>query len=319
MCDNMQTSSPDGRMAVHSDFLLEDVDDFDVDGFGSLLEDVQGGEINIRKRLRSEGEDALESLINELPLEIDDHMERAKITDVCTLMNAELKGECGFTSSCVRDGASVDLECGLDLDIDVSTLFTEDVARDTHGGLCTPPPVLSRSSSLTTPPLSPRDSYDGAPELVRGTSGLSVLSSRTLSNTSVLSDDILDLDTIPVTLTLAAPAPKARSQPLLYRPSRKVEVEGGIPMPSEAWLDKLSPPSGSAVAKASPTKELPVIKVRRVYVEEQVLSTEQREKHQRWVLRRKKCLTGFTGFKCPAKSRAAKRKNRNNGRYSKAT
>jgi len=315
MCDNMQTSNLDGRMAVPLDF-LEDVDDF-----GSLLEDVQGGEINTRKRLRSEGEDGLESLVNDA-FEIDDHLKKAKITDVgVMLMNAELKDD-AFTSSCVLDCPSlmdsIDVECD-DLDMDVSTLFTEDDANNTREGMYTPPPVLSRSSSLATPPLSPRSSDDGALELVRGTSCLSVLSSRTLSGISVLSDDILDLDTIPVTLedsALATPAPKSRAQPLLYRPTRKVEVEGGIPMPPEAWLDKSSPPScGPVAAKLLSTRELPAIKVKRVYVEEQVLSTAQREKHRRWVVRRKKCLTGFTGYRCPAKSRAAKRKKRNNGRF----
>jgi len=308
MFDTTQTTSIDGHSAVPF-HLLEDVDDFE-----SLLEDVQKGE-NTLKRLRSEGECALESFLDE-PLETSTHQKKLKMTendDVMRLMNTEFKDDDfthRFEQECPSLMGSCDLEC--DLDMDVSTLFLEEDDPDfVQGRMHTPPPVLSRSSSLVTPPHSPRAS-DCAPELSlsRGTSVLSMLSSRSLSVISVLSDDILDLDTIPVTLEEPPPTPV---RPVLFKLTRKVEVEeGAIPMPSDSWFANYSsPPSGSAGTK----KEMPRIKARRVYVEEEVLSTEQRRKHRQWVNRRKKCLTGYSGYKCPAKSRAAKRKVRNNGRF----
>lgn len=62
-------------------------------------------------------------------------------------------------------------------------------------------------------------------------------------------------------------------------------------------------------------KVLPVIAVHKVHVEERSLSTAQKAKHKLWVIKRKRCLTGFKGYRCPAKSLAARSKVRANGRF----
>lgn len=93
------------------------------------------------------------------------------------------------------------------------------------------------------------------------------------------------------------------------------ETDNRIPLPSKRWL-------GYSVVKSSPKKKKKVVKevrhvisVKRVYVEERTLSTAQKARHKKWATKRIRCLTGFRGYKCPAKSKAAKNKFRNNGRF----
>jgi hypothetical protein len=92
-----------------------------------------------------------------------------------------------------------------------------------------------------------------------------------------------------------------------------------IPLPSKKWM----PPCASSVCTTSTStkkakqakKVLPVIAVQKVHVEERSLSTAQKAKHKLWVIKRKRCLTGFKGYRCPAKSLAARSKARANGRF----
>lgn len=104
-----------------------------------------------------------------------------------------------------------------------------------------------------------------------------------------------------------------------------------IPRPSKKWM----PPylyesaagtslacapsvgtTGTSMKKAKQAKKvLPVIAVHKVHVEERSLSTAQKAKHKLWVIKRKRCLTGFKGYRCPAKSLAARSKVRANGRF----
>jgi hypothetical protein len=95
------------------------------------------------------------------------------------------------------------------------------------------------------------------------------------------------------------------------------QTNSTIPLPSKKWL-------GHSVVNSSPAKEKKVTKqvlvphlisVKKVYVEERTLSTAQKASHKQWATKRKRCLTGFRGHKCPAKSKAAKSKVRNNGRF----
>lgn len=92
-----------------------------------------------------------------------------------------------------------------------------------------------------------------------------------------------------------------------------------IPLPSKKWFAALniSIPSRGLPKKheAKLLGELPVVAVKRVCVEERSLSTDQKAKHARWFQKRQRCLTGHRGYKCPAKSRAAKSKVRSNGRF----
>jgi len=190
----------------------------------------------------------------------------------------------------------------------------------------TPPRAIGRAVSTSTPPLSPRANVDEVP-ILRSASVLSLLSSRALSGMSVLSDDLQDMDTIPDRVDEADLAPAMSPRNVATAAvTRPADLDSRIPMPSAAWFANFQLPSpvGTAAAAAAPPAKsvkasaevkFPAIAVKRVCVEERSLSTEQKGKHARWVQRRKKCLTGHKGYKCPAKSRAAKNKVRNNGRF----
>lgn len=89
-----------------------------------------------------------------------------------------------------------------------------------------------------------------------------------------------------------------------------------IPLPSKKWLPHPTFSEPSTFSKKKKVKaELPLITLKRVHVEERSLSTDQKARHKMWVLKRKRCLTGFKGYKCHAKSLAAKNKVRSNGRF----
>jgi len=139
----------------------------------------------------------------------------------------------------------------------------------------TPPRTMERSASATTPPMSPLAETEEEPSALlpfprhldqpRSTFAVSMFArfSRASSDMAVLSDNLMDLDTI------------------------------------AAYVDgkNLNVPVGG------------------VHVEECSLSMEQKAKHALWFTKRKRCLTGHRGYKCPAKSRAAKKKVRANGRF----
>lgn len=94
-----------------------------------------------------------------------------------------------------------------------------------------------------------------------------------------------------------------------------------IPLPSKKWFAALNmrPPSPLPPLLARRSKQLPIqlpiVAVKSVCVEERSLSTDQKAKHAQWSNKRQRCLTGHKGYKCPAKSRAAKNKVRSNGRF----
>lgn len=198
----------------------------------------------------------------------------------------------------------VRLEDDLDtdqFDVDCSSLMVDFSVFDNEDGLMsTPPRLMGRATSTSTPPLSPRAD---APPL-----------SRSLSMMSVLSDDLLDMDTIPDRVDEKDLAPAATKWDVAVG-TKRPDVDSRIPMPSAEWFANFQPPSPVATRKAAVEVKFPTISVKRVYVEERSLSTEQKRRHAQWISRRKKCLTGHKGYKCPAKSRAAKNKVRNNGRF----
>jgi hypothetical protein len=135
-------------------------------------------------------------------------------------------------------------------------------------------------------------------------------------------DDEIDVDNLLLALENDAEvAENAVEEIAVCTPVISNEVDhpsiSRIPLPSKKWV-------GHSVARSSPSKKkkeaekmrvFHKIDVKKVYVEERTLSTAQKKSHKLWAINRKRCLTGFKGFKCPAKSKAAKIKVRNNGRF----
>jgi len=273
-----------------------------------------------RKRDRGNSLDFLEELADCKKMRVDDDDATAAL-DLDFLLDemgpSDGKqvqvGECGvedndFTSQFLKDCPGLMNECIDDIHFDFS-LFDNEQFNITP----TRPLSLERENNMT-PPLSPKQGSmaslppfeTGTPlDFPRNTSVLSMLSSRAISGMSVLSEDILDLDIIPTFV---------KDKDLL--PAIVFNGDSRIPTPSRVWLANL-PAFGALASAPTPMKttSMPTIATRRVYAEERILSTEQRTKHTDWSQRRKKCRTGFKGFRCVAKSQAAKKKMRTNGRF----
>lgn len=233
----------------------------------------------------SKRENNLNGFIFDLDFDNDEANEkRIKLeNDVNDLMAADLEDD--------DFAPALGQECGiLDSDFDVNNLLFDDEVDIAT----TPLTAHSRNKSICTPPLSPSAEeelrpFRGRPSQKGPWSPKPEQSICEDPSLSVLCDEILDLDTI----------------------TDQICDSALLPMPSD--LTNCCPPDFTA------KKDKKITMVRRVSVEERTLSTEQKVKHALWIRKRKRCLTGHKGYKCPAKSLAAKKKVRANGRFDLST
>lgn len=226
----------------------------------------------------------LNNFLFDFELEHDESNEK-KIkleNDIHDLMDAEFVDD-DFTSSWE--------ECSIpDNDFDLDNLLLDDDADF----VTTPLTAPVRNNSVNTPPLSPAAEDELCPvrdlseSMKESCAPKHNQSSCTTSTLSVLCDEIFDLDTIADRVDDSALA---------------------LPMPNDLADCRLQDSVDMRKDKKISST------VRRVGVEERTLSTKQKAKHAQWIRKRKRCLTGHKGYKCPAKSVAAKKKIRANGRF----
>ena len=169
---------------------------------------------------------------------------------------------------------------------------------DAEGFASTPTRAFAREPATSTPPLSPSANEEAFPLRCLPPLSLDVscsahllpMPAETTSSAPLLSDDLMDLDTIPDRLG-DAPA-------------------DALPMPSKAWFASFHAPIAELVALCANEAS------NAVRVEESTLTVEQKAKHAQWFQKRKRCRPASAkAYKCPAKSRAAKNKIRTNGRF----
>jgi len=213
-----------------------------------------------------------------------------------------------------------------DADFDVDALLFDAEGEKAADFSMTPPRGMARSASATTPPMSPRAEEEPLALLLCPQStneessallpppqnldqpcspSVLLMLSRAASGMAVLSNNLLDLDTV----TDRMDEKRLRAAPACLARSFSVDVNSRMPLAT--WFVAQPPAFVSFPVGASGG----AVAVKTVYVEECSLSAEQKAKHALWFTKRKRCLTGHTGYKCPAKSRAAKKKVRANGRF----
>lgn len=301
MCDTILNASGCRRAAASFDLL----DDFSMEDFSDFLDPVTTAS---RKRERDTDnlvfncvfadDDANVTKKQKLEDSVKDLMSVVIEDDDCTFKFLQ---DCPALMSHSRSNP----ECFSieEDDFDIEALLFDDA--DDAGFCMTPPRSMARETSTSTPPLSPCAEEDLS-VLLPFPSSLCEPRSTPVLSMSVLSDDLLDLDSIPMEVL-----------PAITCPSQSLSVDHGnrIPMPSAAWFLGFQSAVIASPQLRTSQVNLPSISSQSVCVEEFSLSTEQKAKHALWFTKRKRCLTGHKGYKCPAKSRAAKNKVRANGRF----